>query len=232
MNAYRIPFFGALFLSQVALAQIPETPENLVVDTTQDNYSLDEFNKANMGQSHHTSSFEFNLGGGLANVIYAPSFGYNWIFQGGHGQINIPLTLWFSRYMPENIEGGNQKFKDPMHLLIGSGLRLRYFHDQIDEGLLYGGGLKINYWQIGYQIDYQNRADSTVSDISLNVIPHGEVGYLYPIEQVRNLYAQGLAEIGWSLVQESLEGSSNLGTVPFNKSRFYWNLNVGLTYAF
>lgn len=197
-----------------------------------DNVDPLEFKNYEIGDSRHSQSIEVNFGGGLANSIFYPSIAWNKIFWGGAGEIHIPFVYWVAHTEPTSESGA--EFADPSHTLIGSGLQIRYFKNNVDQGLFWGGGIKINYWDISYNRIKQNQLDPKVptSETSWNIIPLVETGYLYPIEQVRDLYAQASGEIGWNLVQDSYEEQETRGELPFSKTSFYWTIQAGLSYAF
>lgn len=198
----------------------------------EDNVDPLQFRNYEIGDSRVSQSFELNYGGGISNTIFYPSIAWNKVFWGGAGAVHIPFVYWLDGTLPTSSEGST--FANPSHTLIGSGLQLRYYHSNNYQGWFYGGGIRFNYWDINYDRVKKHNLDTLVPihDRSFNVIPLVENGYLYPIEQVRNLYAQGSLELGANLVQESYEKQIDWGDLPFAKTSFYWTVQAGISYAF
>lgn len=194
----------------------------------------DEFRNYEMGTSRHNYSFELNYGGGLANSVFYPSIAYNRIFFGGAGEVNIPFTYFFNTANPEKLKDDATpgEFVDPYHKLIGSGLKLRYFTQNTDEGLFFGGGVRINYWDINYTWLKVSGSRPKVNEQSWNVIPLFESGYNYPIEQIRNFSVQASGELGWNLVQDTYDLAGDRGILPFAETKYYWTVTAGVVYAF
>lgn len=201
--------------------------------TEEESYDPQEFRNYEMGSSRYNHVFELNYGGGLANTVFYPSLAWNIVLWGGAGAVHIPFVYWIDHTTPTSNIAGSE-FAKASHKLYGTGLQLRYFHNNNYSGLFYGGGIRMNYWDINYSRVKQNYLNKyvPVQENSYSVIPMAEIGYVYPIEQVRNLLVQASAESGVHLVQESYEQDNNRGDLPFAQTSFYWNTQLGISYAF
>jgi hypothetical protein len=194
------------------------------------------FRNSEYGTARFTQSFEVNLMGGMANSVFGYSLAWNRIFQGGKSEIHLPFTwLPLGTEPSEKPDYASTKIRisNPSHQLIGLGLIYRHYFGENYDGVIVGGGIRGNYWKIGYDFSSQDGAKSRpINKEIFSLIPLAESGYSYPIEAVRGLSARGTVELGWILVQENYESQDIAVRFPIEETMPYWTINLGAVYAF
>ena len=131
-----------------------------------------------LGRAKKDNMIEAGFSGGLANKLWAYDIAYTRVVFDGVAAVTFPITVWQTKDLPESTT--DQNMRDGKNLLIGVGAKVRYFHNQIDEGLFYGLGGKIFHIITEYERQKQGTNVWYSNKFSYqNFIPTSEVGYLY-----------------------------------------------------
>lgn len=223
------------FLTSCALVASLATPS-----LSQSRFVKSEDFGQKLGRAKKDHHIEANLfAGPFAFKYIGYSIAYGYIFDEGLGEVNIPFSIQPFGFAPTNETG--KDYIDPSNLVIGTGLKIRKFKDQIDEGLFYGGGLRV--WHIITKYDRDTGQDEPVEfEFSYqNWSPLGEIGYTQKFSTEWG--ANYSLELGgsFSTYEELAENTSddktdNPGdpghTPAFDYTGLYYAVNVGAFYSF
>lgn len=182
-----------------------------------------------LGRAKKDHHIEANLFGGFANKFIGYSLAYGYIVNDGLGEVNIPIT-----YMPKSeqpnttntVIWGSEPFKQT---LMSIAIKYRKFRNEIDEGLFYGGGLRVWHITDAYQ-RIKNGEPDDYKDSFQVWNPLAEVGYTNKLS----------TDFG---INTSLEFGGAFSTFPnppndpgresvWSLTGAYYSLNLGAFYAF
>lgn len=183
-----------------------------------------------LGRAKKDHHLEANLFGGFANKFIGYSIAYGYIVSDGLGEVNIPITYMPKSEQPNTTNKGVIWGSEPFEqTLMSIAIKYRKFRDQIDEGLFYGGGLRV--WHI--TDSYQRLINGTPKDYEDNFQvwnPLAEVGFTHKLS----------TDMG---INTSLEFGGSFSTFPnppndpgresvWSITGVYYSLNLGVFYAF
>lgn len=210
--------------------------------------SAKEFGRK-LGRAKKDNMIEAGFSGGLANKLWAYDIAYTRVVFDGVAAVTFPITVWQTKDLPESTT--DQNMRDGKNLLIGVGAKVRYFHNQIDEGLFYGLGGKIFHIITEYERQKQGTNVWYSNKFSYqNFIPTSEVGYLYKFMPEFGVLASAELGVKFSTYDElnnDLGGDNAIGSSTVKNPKgdpgrtpvfgdgsqwWYYTINVNLVYAF
>lgn len=182
-----------------------------------------EFAVVQKGESRHEHSFELNLMGGIAESVWGYSVGYNKIIAGGYQELHFALTATPAF---AEIENDPEEFHlyDPKIMFYSLGGAFRNFYDKIDEGIFWGMGARFSLWDIRYtkgELVKEDKHDYTTTMYLL-----GELGFLHPLNEEFGIKTN--VELGAMFNSQPYEDAG--ADFRFQKTRPYWNLQLGVVY--
>ena len=189
-------------------------------------------------KDHHLEVNVYAGAFGFKHVGYSIAYGY--VYNDGLGEVNIPFSYQpFGQ--PPTPANGTMVYFNPSNVVIGSGLKIRKFKNEIDEGLFYGGGLRI--WHIITKYERLKNKIPTAYEFSYqNWSPLTEIGYTQKFSTT--IGANYSIELGGSFsTYDDLTENINTDTaedVPgdpghtpaFDYTGVYYALNMGIFYSF
>lgn len=214
------------FLTSCALVASLATPS-----LSQSRFVKSEDFGQKLGRAKKDHHIEANLFAGFANKLIGYSIAYGYIVDDGLAEINIPITYMVASELPNDANGSAQwdESKPPSNTLISIAVKYRRFKDQIDEGLFYGGGLRL--WYIDETYSRVINGNSIEYNETFQVwSPISEVGYTYKVS----------TDFG---INSSLEVGGAFSTFPdppndpgresvWSTTGLYYGINIGGFYAF
>lgn len=194
-----------------------------------------------LGRAKKDHHIEANiLAGPFAFKYIGYSLAYGYIYNDGIGEINVPFSIQSFGNAPTPVSG-TQAYSDVSNLVIGTGLKIRRFNNEIDEGMFVGGGLRIWHIMTSYSRSFKN--EPTKFEFSFqNWSPLAEVGYTQKF--TTNFGANYSMELGGSFStyeplientneQTNVDNPGDPGHTPaFDYTGVYYAINIGAFYAF
>lgn len=200
-------------------------------------YDADSFGKLSLGRAKKDNVIGFDVSPGLFNQLPLYNLTYARIVEGGKGEVSFSATYnnWLKGPYQEHLINGEKKLQQNSYVLLGGGIKYRQFHKGLEEGIFYGVGGKIMLWWWKFGKPIAN--DELKEDIVFfqTFIPHGELGYLHPLNVNWSIVSSG--ELGFALstfepLEFGNEREDNIYGDTSGKNALYWTINLGLRYAF
>lgn len=182
-----------------------------------------------LGRAKKDHHIEANIMGGYALRHVGYSIAYSFIVNDGLGEVNIPVTYQVDGSLPKDNNGSAVFIGKGENTLASLAVKYRKFKDEIDEGLFYGGGLRI--WHITGK--YQRDINGTTTDFSDTFQawnPLAEIGYTYKVSTEFGLVSS--MELGGSFSTFPNPPNDPGRESVWSHTGVFMNVNLGAFWAF
>lgn len=212
-------------------------------------YEAEDFGNLSLGRAKKDNVIGLDISPGVFNQLPHYNLTYARITEGGRGEVSFNATYnpWLTGPSQKlGVTRGDdvvEKSQQNKYLMIGGGIKYRVFHEEREEGLFYGVGGHIWLWWWDF---VKPKSDNNIiegkvvleeegSEFFQTFIPHGELGYLFPLNVEWSVITSG--ELGFALstfdkLEHGNEQQDNIYGDTSGSNMLFWTLNLGLRYAF
>lgn len=189
----------------------------------QDTYSAKDFKALSgnkIGRAKNDNVIEITYSPGVVNDFLVGTLAYNRIVGNGIGEVSIPLSVTqFKDKEMKKADGTTDSLAmfGPKYTGIGSGIKYRNFPNGLEEGMFYGGGLRVYHWIWEYQkLSSTSSTPKSLKRQFQTFAPLTELGFIKKFSPQASFVISG--ELGVALhTLDVLEiGNEKAGT-PFNQ---------------